>query len=133
MRLTLPEIKKKVSTIVPEGIDYDITLEAGSIAIVTKQPTEFSGSGENLTVRIAKSIKRRIVVRPHIDILSDEKDFNSDVIWSPKIIDYDNGEKLPVWIDLNTTASTQPITDCSYQYPGCWYWCSNFYSHSWRC
>ena len=52
-----------------------------------------------------------------IFLASDEKDFNSDVIWSPKIIDYDNGEKLPVWIDLNTTASTQPVTDCSYQYP----------------
>ncbi len=71
MRLTLPEIKKKVSTLVPSGIDYDVSLEAGSISIITKTPGEFSGGAENLTVKIAKSIKRRIVVRPHKDILSD--------------------------------------------------------------
>ena len=52
-----------------------------------------------------------------IFLASDEKDFKTDVVWSTKIIDYDNGDKLPVWIDLNTTASTQPITKCIYQYP----------------
>ena len=52
-----------------------------------------------------------------IFLASDEKDFNSDVIWSTNIIDYKDGDKLPVWIDLNTTASTQPITNCNYQYP----------------
>ena len=50
-----------------------------------------------------------------IFLASDEKDFNSDVIWSTNIIDYKDGDKLPVWIDLNTTASTQPITNCNYQ------------------
>ena len=105
MRLTLPEIKKKVSTIVPEGIDYDITLEAGSIAIVTKQPTEFSGSGENLTVRIAKSIKRRIVVRPHIDILSDEKDVHDSV---NRIIPPE-AELRNIWLD---PALSEVILEC---------------------
>ena len=38
MRLTLPEIKKKISKIIPEGIDHEVTLEAGSIAIITKHP-----------------------------------------------------------------------------------------------
>ena len=73
MRLTLPEIKKKISKIIPDGIDHDVTLEAGSIAIITKQPKEFSGRGESLTVKIAKSVKRRVVIRPHPDILSDEQ------------------------------------------------------------
>ena len=45
MRLTLPEIKKKISKIIPDGIDHEVTLEAGSIAIITKQPKEFSGGG----------------------------------------------------------------------------------------
>ena len=73
MRLTLPEIKKKISKIIPDGIDHEVTLEAGSIAISTKQPKEFSGGGEILTLRIAKSVKRRVVIRPHPEILSDEQ------------------------------------------------------------
>ena len=72
MRLTLPEIKKKISKLIPEGIDFEVTLEAGSIAIITKQPRNFSGGGESLTVRIAKTIKRRVVIRPHPDILADD-------------------------------------------------------------
>ena len=63
MRLTLSELKKKVTKLIPKNIDYEVDLEAGSIAIVTKQPEAFSGSGDNLTVRIAKTIKRRVVIR----------------------------------------------------------------------
>ena len=79
MRLTLPEIKKKISKIIPDGIDHEVTLEAGSIAIITKQPKEFSGGGESLTVRIAKSVKRRVVIRPHPEILSDEQEVHDAV------------------------------------------------------
>ena len=61
MRLTLPEIKRKISKLIPDDIDSDVTLEAGSIAIITKQPGRFSGGSESLTVRIAKNIKRRVV------------------------------------------------------------------------
>ena len=50
-------------------------------------------------------------------LAADEKDFNQQVMYSNSIIDYDDGCKLPVWIDLNTTASTQPTTNCSFQYP----------------
>ena len=57
MRLTLPEIKRKISKLIPDDIDSEVTLEAGSIAIVTKQPGRFSGGSESLTVRIAKTIK----------------------------------------------------------------------------
>ena len=74
MRLTLPEIKRKISKLIPDDIDSDVTLEAGSIAIITKQPGRFSGGSESLTVRIAKNIKRRVVVRPHPDILADESE-----------------------------------------------------------
>ena len=79
MRLTLPEIKKKISKIIPDGIDHEVTLEAGSIAIITRQPKEFSGGGESLTVRIAKSVKRRVVVRPHPEILAGEQQVHDSV------------------------------------------------------
>jgi hypothetical protein len=43
MRLTLPEMKKKIASLVPDGIEYEVELEAGSIAIITKQPRDFAG------------------------------------------------------------------------------------------
>ena len=72
MRLTLTEIKKRISKLIPSDIDYEVDLEAGSISIITKQPSLFIGSGDSLTVQIAKSIKRRVVIRPHSSILADE-------------------------------------------------------------
>tara|TARA_B100000902_G_scaffold96232_1_gene98909 strand:+ start:7227 stop:9143 length:1917 start_codon:yes stop_codon:yes gene_type:complete len=79
MRLTLPEMKRKISKLIPDGVDSEVTLEAGSISIITKQPGRFTGGSESLTVRIAKSIKRRVVVRPHPDILSAEADVHDAV------------------------------------------------------
>ena len=72
MRLTLTEIKKRISKLIPSDIDYEVDLEAGSISIITKKPSLFIGSGDSLTVQIAKSIKRRVVIRPHSSILADE-------------------------------------------------------------
>ena len=72
MRLSLTEIKKRISKVIPSDIDYEVDLEAGSISIITKKPSAFIGSGDSLTVQIAKSIKRRVVIRPHPSILSDE-------------------------------------------------------------
>ena len=72
MRLTLTEIKKRITKLIPSDIDYEVDLEAGSISITTKQPSLFIGSGDSLTVQIAKSIKRRVVIRPHSSILADE-------------------------------------------------------------
>ena len=60
MRLTLSELKKKISKLVPSDVNYEVDLEAGSISIITDQPSAFGGSGDNLTVRIAKTVKRRI-------------------------------------------------------------------------
>ena len=105
MRLTLPEIKKKVSSLVPEGIDFEVTLEAGAISIITKQPSEFSSGPDNLTVKIAKAIKRRIVVRPHENILSDEAEVHEAVnrIMPPE------AEVRNIWLD---PALCEVILEC---------------------
>ena len=79
MRLTLSEVKKKVAQLVPDGVDYEVDLEAGSIAIITTKPEAFSGSGQSLTVKIAKTVKRRVVVRPHPEILADEEKVHQKV------------------------------------------------------
>ena len=80
MRLTFTEIKKKISKIVPDGLDYDVDLEAGSISIITKEPASFGGAGGNsLTVKIAKAIRRRVVIRPHSSMLSTEDEVNDAV------------------------------------------------------
>ena len=51
-------------------------------------------------------------------LASDEKDFNTDVVWSNGITSYGDGDVLPVWIDLNdTNCSTQPTTTCQFQHP----------------
>jgi hypothetical protein len=52
----------------PSGADYEIDLEAASIAIITKTPEEFNNS---LIGEMAKTVKRRIIVRPHESILMD--------------------------------------------------------------
>ena len=79
MRLSYAELKKKIAGIIPKDIDYEIDLEAGSISIITKQPERFVTSTDNLTVKIAKQVKRRIVIRPHPDILCDEKEVHDAV------------------------------------------------------
>ena len=43
MRLTLSELKKKISKMIPDDVDYEVDLEAGSIAIFTKQLEAFGG------------------------------------------------------------------------------------------
>ena len=81
MRLTLTEVKQRVSKLVPENIDYDVDVEAGSIAIITKQPEAFGGAGQSLTVKIAKNIcsQKSLLdyvdyeIRPGIDIQSNEE------------------------------------------------------------
>ena len=105
MRLTLSELKKKISKMIPDDVDYEVDLEAGSIAIITKQPQAFGGAGDNLTVRIAKTIKRRIVIRPHSDILADEKTVHDAVA---QIIPSD-AKVRKVWLD---PALSQVILEC---------------------
>ncbi|MBG18012.1 MAG: beta-CASP ribonuclease aCPSF1 [Euryarchaeota archaeon] len=70
-RLTLQEVKRTISEMIPDGIPYEVELEAATIAIVTHQPTAFSGK-DSLASSIAKAIRRRIAIRPHDDLLLDE-------------------------------------------------------------
>ncbi len=73
MRFSFKEMKDEISKIVPKSIEYDVDLEAGDIAIITPTPDEFGG-GDGLVGKIAKAIKRRIVVRPHKSIMKDQKE-----------------------------------------------------------
>ena len=79
MRLTFQQVKKKIESMVPSGIDYDVDLEAASIAIITSEPEAFSGQ-DSLASKIAKTIKRRIEIRPSADILMDAKDAEAKII-----------------------------------------------------
>jgi KH/beta-lactamase-domain protein len=73
MRLSFKEMKEAIATVVPKGIEYDVDLEAGDIAIITPTPEKFGG-GDGLIGQIAKKIKRRIVLRPHESIMKSEED-----------------------------------------------------------
>ncbi len=72
-RLSLPEVKEKISELVPKGIAYEVGLEGATIAINTMDPSAFGG-GQGLTGKIAKAIRRRVMIRPHNDLLSSEED-----------------------------------------------------------
>jgi len=43
-------------------------------------------------------------------LASDEKNYNTEVVYSDNVIGYDNGDVLPVWFDLNSTGSSQQPT-----------------------
>ena len=105
MRLTLTELKKKIATVVPKNIDYEVDLEAGSISIITKTPKSFVDGAENLTVKIAKLVKRKIVVRPHPSILVDEKQVHDKV---SQIIPPE-AEVRKIWLD---PALSEVILEC---------------------
>ncbi|HIN04597.1 MAG TPA: MBL fold metallo-hydrolase, partial [Candidatus Poseidoniales archaeon] len=105
MRLTLSEVKQKVSKLVPKDVDYEVDVEAGSIAIITRKPEAFGGHGQSLTVKIAKTVKRRVVVRPHPDILADEQTVHQKV---SEIIPAE-AEVRNVWLD---PALSEVILEC---------------------
>ena len=79
MRLTFQQVKKKIESMVPSDLDYEVDLEAASIAIITSQPEAFSGS-DSLASKIAKVIKRRIEIRPSEKIMMDSKDAEAKII-----------------------------------------------------
>ena len=82
MRLSFKEMKDAIAKIVPKDIQYDVDLEAGDISIVTPTPDAFGG-GDGLVGKIAKKIKRRIVLRPHESIMKGEaetEEFIRDLI-----------------------------------------------------
>ena len=73
MRLTFKEIKDEIGKIVPRNLDYKVDLEAGDIAIFTKDFEPFISS-DGLAGKISKKIKRRIVMRPEPDMVMDKED-----------------------------------------------------------
>ena len=73
MQYSFKEMKDEIAKIVPKGIEYDVDLEAGDISIITPTPNLFGG-GDGLIGKIAKSIKRKIVLRPHPSIMKSEED-----------------------------------------------------------
>ena len=51
-------------------------------------------------------------------LASDERDYKSEVIWSPNIIGFTDQSVLPVIIDLsNSLSSSQPVTTATQQFP----------------
>ena len=62
MRMTLAEIKNKAKEIIPDGIPYTVDLEAGTISIITPTPDAFAEQSNSLTVKLAKAVRRRIVI-----------------------------------------------------------------------
>ncbi|MEC8979585.1 MAG: beta-CASP ribonuclease aCPSF1 [Candidatus Thermoplasmatota archaeon] len=95
MRLTLSEIKKKAKEVIPDGIPYTVELEAGTIALITPTPDVFSEKGNALTVKLAKAIRRRIVVRPDSSILAKEE----DVMATVKELLPEEAGLTNIWID----------------------------------
>ena len=45
-----------------------------------------------------------------ISLASDEKDYNEEVVFSTELIGYNNGNRLPIYFDLNNPNSYQQIT-----------------------
>ena len=72
MRMSFKELKDEVAKIVPKGFDYTVELEAGDIAIITSEPARFAADG--LIGRIAKRVRRTIVLRPSEDIMISPED-----------------------------------------------------------
>ncbi|HIK78929.1 MAG: beta-CASP ribonuclease aCPSF1 [Methanobacteriota archaeon] len=73
MRLSFKQVKDEIAKHIPKELEYEVGLEAASIALITPTPQEFGG-GSGLVGKIAKAIKRRVVVRPHSSIMLDEDD-----------------------------------------------------------
>ena len=70
MRMTYKELKDAIAKIIPRNIEYSIDLEAGNIAIITSQMAPFTGQ-DGLIGKIAKRVKRKIVLRTPIDSMMD--------------------------------------------------------------
>ena len=74
---------------------------------------------QNLNNHYFKKVDAKISYDSYYDLflVSDEKDYNAQVVYSTNIIDHEDGDKLPVWIDLNSPySSDQLVTDCVHQY-----------------
>ncbi len=66
MTLTFKEIKDEIEKLVPKSVKYSVDLEAGNIALITSDFEAFGG-GDGLIGKIAKTVKRKIVIRPPLE------------------------------------------------------------------
>ena len=75
---------------------------------------------QNLNNYYFNKVGAKISYDSYYDIFlaSDEKDYNMDVVYSTNIVDHINEDTLPVWIDLNSSAST--IKHLYQLYMGCY-------------
>ena len=78
MRYTFKEIKQKIKEIVPDDVEFDVDLEAGTVAITTFTPKKFTE--ENLVGKISKLVKRSIVIRPNPSIMLSEKEAEKQIL-----------------------------------------------------
>jgi predicted metal-dependent RNase len=82
MQMTYRELKDEIAKIIPRNIEYEVDLEAGNIAIITTNMKPFTGQ-DGLIGKIARRIKRKIVLRTPIDSMMDmdqAKDVIQDII-----------------------------------------------------
>ena len=70
VQLTFRELKDEIEKLVPRSIEYEVDLEAGNIAIITSDAAPFVGA-EGLIGKIAKRIKRKIVLRSPLESMMD--------------------------------------------------------------
>jgi len=69
----LREIRRKVRSIVPPGIDItDVEFEGPLLVIYTKHPFKFADN-EDIIRQLAKTLQKRITVRPDPSVLTDSK------------------------------------------------------------
>ena len=45
-----------------------------------------------------------------ICLASDERDYNEEVVFSTQLIGYNDGNRLPIYFDLNNPLSSQELT-----------------------
>jgi len=70
MQMTYRELKDEIAKIIPRNIEYEVDLEAGNIAIITQNMKPFTGQ-DGLIGKIARKVKRKIVLRTPIDSMMD--------------------------------------------------------------
>ncbi|MDA1168077.1 MAG: MBL fold metallo-hydrolase, partial [archaeon] len=73
MTLTFKEIKDEIEKLVPKHVNYSVDLEAGNIALITSDFEAFGG-GDGLIGKIAKTVKRKIVIRPPLEDIKSQED-----------------------------------------------------------
>ena len=99
MRLSFQQVKKKIESMVPSGIDYDVDLEAASIAIVTNNPEAFSGTDSRAKLPNQSNVESRC---PSASIMMGAEDAEKKII-----------EMLPAEAGLKRVYFDGAICECT--------------------